>query len=166
MKPTSAPSFFSIARYLGCITFIALGSLFLYQGNKSLAWNRINDWPAAEGTVEKAILQQSYSKGGSSFRPCISCRYFVDGKEYHCENLDESVTPRTFSQTRDAQAIMQKFSKGRKVQVFYDPKDPSSAVLRRFNPSGSYQSMGLGAFAIICGLAFFILFGRVSKPQK
>ncbi len=163
MKPITALSFFPVARYLGCITFIVVGCVFLYQGSESLSWQRINDWPSTEGVVEKAILQQVYSKDGSSYRPRILYRYTVDGKEHQGDKFDMSDTPRTFSQARDAQSIMHEFAKGKKVPVFYDPKDPSFAVLRRFSPSGSYQSIGLGVFALICGIFIFIFFGRSPK---
>jgi hypothetical protein len=84
-------------------------------------------WPQAIGVITSSYLQVGYFKRRKSYLPEIRYRYQVGPTEY-------SGSRRSFNTVHLAtqaasQRVIDAYPVGKTVAVFYDPKDPASALL-------------------------------------
>jgi hypothetical protein len=84
--------------------------------------------------------------------PDIRYEYEVNGQRYESAQLD--VTGR-FGGTpgRVAQALM-RYEPGQKVRVYYDPEDPSRAVLETSVDASLYFRIAFGVVIAFLGFSF------------
>ena len=83
-------------------------------------------WPSASGTVVESELRSR--RRGSSRRiyyPHIVYSYNVMGQAY----MGKRIGPGKYSGTTTAREIVAKYPSGASVEVYYDPQNPSEAVL-------------------------------------
>ncbi|MCB0337893.1 MAG: DUF3592 domain-containing protein [Bdellovibrionales bacterium] len=105
------------------------GVSFLYDGLS------LGGWPAVTGTVKEVTLRTDVTRTTKSsplvrrFYPSISYRYTVEGIEYESERYQLGTTHEKFEERNDARTAAQKFVVGADIPVYYDPSNPSSAVL-------------------------------------
>src|SRR3569623_562734 len=79
------------------------------------------------GTVEDSQLNvSSDSEGGSSYTPVIQYRYWAGGQEYHGAKWRLGMTSNMKSQST---ALVNAHPAGSRITIYYDPADPSRAVL-------------------------------------
>ena len=84
----------------------------------------------------------------------ITYRYVVGGKKYTCSRLSigEDLG------NDDVAGKLERYPKGRMVEVFYDPAKPGKAVLERGLPEGCAKA-GLYAVALVLGIIAFFGYG-------
>ena len=108
--------FMSLLLFLGQIWSI-------YQGVQS------KKWPTAEGIVIQSYVR--ISPGGDSgdiYEPRISYGYSISGKPYESNSISYKQNPNTTSRG-PADNVISKYPKGSRVRVYYDPDNPTNAVL-------------------------------------
>jgi hypothetical protein len=89
-------------------------------------------WPKSQGVViDNAIITKRTPKGRQSYVPVLQYIYQANHRMIQGSNIHHSSTPR-FLQQEKAQQMLENYPPGRKVWVFFNPKDPEEAVLEQF----------------------------------
>jgi hypothetical protein len=111
-------------------------------------------WPSAQGRITKSDLvvkEKRVGKLGKSSRKrkmryaSIEYRYQVDGIKYKSNRV-------TFGMSESADELVAEYPYNSSVSVYYDPTDPSSAVL--LPEESSYTFIFIGAIFIGIGAVF------------
>ncbi len=117
---------FGIIFSLVALIFISIGA--------ALAWNqhhKITSYLPVTATVLSKTIESHTSTDSdghtsTTYKPIVMYEYEVNGMKYKCG----TVQPIDMSSGHGwAQEIINKFTKGQKVEVFYDPEDPNSAFI-------------------------------------
>ena len=99
-------------------------------------------WSEARGEITRAAIDESCDSDGCSYKPLIEYKYDVYGKEYHSKRFAFGYAMSGFCFL--AEMIYNKYKNHPMVTVYYNPKNPKSAVLLR----------GVRIFQLV-NLAFF-----------
>ncbi len=122
-------------------------------------------WMAAQGTVVSARVSQVSTPQGFLYAPDVTYSYRLGGQEYsgHAITFNDTQTDNEAA----AAHVVQAYPRGKVVDVYVDPADPTHAVLLRSIAPGrmflvaiAVPAMFLGAFLL--GLAL----GRVGKVRE
>jgi hypothetical protein len=151
---------------LGLATAV-FGVYFIFYGNEAASW------PETQGTVVAAAvrtrtssrLSQSPSQRDRSrqFYPFITYRWTVNGQTYTGSRyrIGANADGYYFDEREKAQEEVDRQRPGSAIPVFYDPDDPSAAVLLPDASGGIYVPLPLGLLM----LAFGVL-GVKAVPTK
>jgi len=148
------------------LVFIAIGSgLLFYARRVSAKAQQSLSWPTTDGAIShSAVLQQmgqtSSSTNAANYKADVTYRYKVQGRDYSSERI----TLADFSSSGGrAQGIVDRYPDGAPVTVYYNPVDPSDAVLERGSTSGIAVLCVIGGIFAAAGLLFLVgsLTGRV-----
>ena len=146
------------------VPFVLLGTAFLFIGGLTLSkGDATHSWLSVQGKITVASSVDKRQSSGSqsstwSYYPYWEYEYTVAGQRFTSHQIREGEGSRGHN-TREAadQAAVSRFPVGTQVTVFYDPEDPSSAVLfRGASPGGVHLLVGTGLFLIALG--FFLTF--------
>lgn len=115
-------------------------------------------WPSTKGVIlsSKVKAPPAPSSTGSGRNravhvPRISYRYSVNGREY----VDNRPTIGKVNGKGDSEKLVARFPKGAKVTVYYNPEDPSRAVLVR--GMGGRNPFWIGVPLVVAlGLIFIV----------
>ena len=116
-------------------------------------------WPSTDGEIEHAatLYQTSRSPSGglsATYKADIAYRYQVNGKDYS----SSAITLLDVSSTAGrAQSVVDRYPDRSKVQVFYNPDDPSDAVLEPGSSTGLVCLYVVSAMFSIGGLFFLVM---------
>ena len=108
-----------------------LASLVMIVGimsnKESLRWLFIN--PSAYDKTEGTILSSNIGGGGvwGAWRFDVTYKYMIGGQKFISNRVHfgyQAMSDRSY-----AQAYVDKYFVGKKVRVYYDPRDPSQSVL-------------------------------------
>ena len=120
-------------------------------------------WPSVSGevvsargsvktvTTHHATYDENEDKTEKRNFARITYKYVVGGKQYTCSRLSigEDLG------NDDVQAKLERYPKGRVVEVFYDPAKPGKAVLERGLPKGCGKAGLYGVALVIAIIAVF-----------
>ena len=85
------------------------------------------EWPPTNGAITASNLQVRYFRGTKGYYAAIRYRYRVADRDYEGDQISFN---RVHAATADAwQKVIDEYPVGKDVKVFYDPKNPSTAVL-------------------------------------
>jgi hypothetical protein len=154
------PVYFVIAALAFCLagTSVHCGAAKVVQGRASA------EWPAVEGQIVTSRIRKETSRGsGGYYRAMIAYRYEVAGKAYEGDRLrfvadarrDLATDSESFGDRREAEYFLQRYARGSRVPVYYDPEDPARAVLIKGEIGGQHASIVVGT--ILCGLGLLYL---------
>lgn len=135
-------SLFSIAAALAGTALVALSLWLRARSSQS------RQWPSVEGTVLASRVDDTHLE---FMKPVLRYQYAVDGRSY----VGFRVAFSGYGISRQSMArLVQPYSLGQQVRVFYDPGNPASAVLdnRGHSDWGYWLLFGLG----FCALAFYL----------
>lgn len=146
------------------VVFLAIGlSVTFYAGLPRLNQARASaSWPKTSGVVKESSVasQRSSSRFGrraskrkrnrKTYRAEICFQYEVEGRQYLSEQI--SAAGNSYSSAARANRIASKYSKGKQVDVFYNPNDPTIAMLEPGVTGGSFIILGLGLLLSVIGL--------------
>ncbi|MFI5014415.1 MAG: DUF3592 domain-containing protein [Hyphomicrobiales bacterium] len=128
---------------LACIA-IAVGGVFAFvQMRKRLHESAL--WPTTAGTITSSAVTQEESTSrddegrettATKYRADIRFAYKVGGREFHSSQWKWGWTS-LYADSMGAQAIVAAHPQGRSVRVYYDPKEPETAVLEPGNKQGT-----------------------------
>lgn len=158
------------------VFFIIFGLVFLCAGSGALiASNRTrleySGFDSVEGHVLHAGLKShSGNKGSTLYAPCIAYAYEVGGRKY--ENDRYSAIESSSSNRRREQDIVNGYTPGASVTVYYSPDNPAKSCL--VEPNGNSQVATvvalLGVFVVaglfLIGVGVHALLPRRNKISK
>lgn len=93
-------------------------------------------WPGVQGTVVSAKVVERRRRGGPSFRPAIEYDYTINGTAHRSDRYRVIDNWRKTSQAAD---IVARHPPGAAITVYYNPSDPTRAVL---SPGGAWGDTG------------------------
>ena len=145
------------------LVFIAIGTGMLYYARRvSAKAQQSLSWPSTEGVIShSAVLLQTQQTSGSNnavtYKADVAYRYKVRGRDYSSARI----TLADFSSSGGrAQGIVNRYPDGAPVTVYYNPVDPSDAVLERGGTAGIGVLYIIGGVFAVAGVLF--LFGSVT----
>lgn len=110
------------------LNVIFLGIIFFMR--KRMA--AVSQWPSTMGAVNTSYLERrSSSDGGSTNYPVVQYSYQVGGRAYQ----GMKVAPGPEVGGTGAGKVVARYPAGAQVMVFYNPQDPSDAVLETKAPA-------------------------------
>ncbi|WP_164021548.1 DUF3592 domain-containing protein [Pyxidicoccus trucidator] len=132
---------------------------------------RTADWPTTEGTIRSSTVtsrevapinaETSYDDDAPKpapqilYRPEVEYTYTVDGQSYTGTSLGKDVVE--VSSKQHAQAHAARYPRGTPAKVFYDPEDPSQAVLEPGVQATSWAVPGAGIASIAVATAMYFV---------
>ena len=146
------PSLFSLV-------FIAIGGTIIRYAIKMAGKARLSaSWPSTEGEIaHSAVLYQTdttANHGTATYKADIAYRYKVAGASYSSSRI--SLVDFASTSNR-AQSIAQRYPDKARVQVYYNPSDPTDAILEPGNTGGvNFLYLVGGGFAA-AGVFFMIM---------
>ena len=155
------------------LAFAAAGGFLIYQTIQSRKKADASQaWPSTLGQVTEARVSRHTSTDADgdtseSFTPLVRYRFQVAGQEYEGKKITFGFQ-QSFSNQAKAQAALETFPVGRQVSVYYDPNNPSDAVLER-KAGGSTLGLVLGIIFLVISLCLgcpgltFALLGAFSS---
>ena len=113
---------------IGC-TFLLMNAIFLgIILSTQRKMNAIQGWSSTMGTVSNSYLEsRRSSKGGSVSYPVVQYSYQAGGQSYQ----GTKIAPGMEVGGTGAGKVVGRYPIGAQVMVFYDPQDPTDAVLER-----------------------------------
>lgn len=139
-----------------------MGMLFFVLGCVIPVMQAINSrgWRETPCTITSSELEISSDSDGTSYAPKIKYRYSLDGGEF---NGDRYSFFKLSAGRKWAQSIVDRYPVGTTVKCFYDPQQPSQAVLDR--SMGIYPIVvgGFTMLFVIVGLG--VIFFGFRTPQ-
>ena len=91
----------------------------------------VSQWPSTMGVVQMSTIEQRSSDDGYTDYPVVQYSYQVGGQSYQSMKL----APGPEVGGSGARNIVAKYPAGAQVMVFYNPQNPSDAVLERKAPA-------------------------------
>jgi Protein of unknown function (DUF3592) len=120
-------------------------------------------WPMTQGRITSSdvvteVEQNSDDKGRQRmtkrFRVALQFAYRVGGREYYSSHWNWGWTALHGDRSK-AEAVAAKYPSGSEVPVYYDPAEPTTAVLDPTNRSGVAAPLWVGIFLILASAVFF-----------
>jgi hypothetical protein len=126
------PTFFLAAGIIIFVLFILnvvfLGIIF-FTRRKMAA---VSQWPSTMGTVMMSTIElRSSSEGGSTEYPVVQYSYQVSEQGYQ----GMKIAPGPEIGGSGARKVVERYQPGSQVMVFYNPQNPSDAVLEKKAPA-------------------------------
>lgn len=114
----------------------------------------VSQWPSTMGSVIASRLEQrSSSEGGYTNYPVVQYSYQVSGQAYQSYKL----APGPEVGGTGAGKVVARYPVGAQVMVFYNPQNPSEAVLETKAPAQWLMWLMLILFdCVLCGVIPFI----------
>lgn len=106
---------------------VFLGILFFMRRRMAA----VSQWHSTMGTVVNSYLERRHSNNGSTNYPVVQYSYQVGGRTYQSAKL----APGPEVGGTGAGRVVEKYPAGAQVMAFYDPQNPSDAVLERKAPA-------------------------------
>src|SRR5215208_3951967 len=128
------------------LNVVFLGIIFFMRRKMAT----VSQWPSTMGTVMMSrIEQRSSSEGGYTDYPVVQYSYQVGGQAY--QNYKLAPGPEVGGS--GAGKIVGRYPAGAQVMVFYNPQNPSDAVLERKAPAQWLMWLLLVIFdCALCGI--------------
>ena len=142
---------------IGCtaviLNLIFLGIIF----NTQRKMNAVKTWPSAMGTVTTSYLEhrRSSNNKGSVNYPVVQYSYQVGGQRYE----GSKIAPGMEVGGTGAGKVVERYPAGAQVMVFYNPQNPSDAVLETKAPAQWVMWLVLLFIDLmLCGMAGLFAF--------
>ncbi len=124
---------------------VVFGGFGIYKYNIG---KESESWPKVSGEVTSSTLSRTTSDGKTKYAPSVKYNFKVDGADYTGNEIS-LVT--SYSKKTKADAVLDKYPSGKKVDVYYDPVDPSRSILEPGMTASVYYIL---AAALACILLF------------
>lgn len=161
---------------MGRFLLAALGALFLLVGGGVMLWigkptldaaKASTTWPTVDGTVTESRVETKKSNErneGPSYRAVVIYDYKVNDESYTSERIwfGSEVSTSKRAQMRE---VVDQFPEGQQTTVYYDPEDPSEAVLQPGAFFTSYFMIIFGAVFAVPGLISLLIAIFIMKPK-
>jgi hypothetical protein len=128
------------------LNVIFLGIIFFMRRRMAT----VSQWPSTMGAVNSSYLERrSSSEGGSTNYPVVQYSYQVGGQAYQ----GMKIAPGPEVGGTGAGKVVARYPAGAQVMVFYNPQNPSDAVLETKAPAQWLMWLILVIFdCVLCGV--------------
>jgi hypothetical protein len=160
---------------LGLGGFLTLAGAALLMFGISFLYTAIasRNWPTAAGTVQKVAVVSELSSSGTTraytYHYTVTYDYKVDEQTYGGDRYSlgtGSTASKRYQERSKALTTGKKtYPVGSAVAVYYDPKDPASAILEPGANFGTYVPLVMGLVTFPGGLALLMLSLRTLRSQ-
>jgi hypothetical protein len=139
---------FAVVMIVAGLTVLGWGAIELKRAHVS------STWPSTTATVIRASVreqdQRQENETGASYYPTIQYAYSALGEHFIGERIAfGGVAAGSLSQARQ---ILDQYPTGKLVTVYYDPNDPSAAVLKAGYRLPAYLAAAVGLVFLAGGL--------------
>jgi hypothetical protein len=169
---------YNLTFYLGLVGLLIGLGLFNAMGSFGLKMNASQKWPSTNGTIiyryiNSHVLYEKDSRGVltpyTEYCLAIGYRYHVEGIDLTADKL-ELGSECDRNSTWASEAVAQ-YKAGEPVVVYYNPKRPSEAILRKIQWSGTDNFMlVMDLVAIIlpslAAMLFAMIFGLLNRLRQ
>jgi hypothetical protein len=144
----------------GIIVFVLfiLNAIFLaviYFMRKKMA--EVSQWPSTMGTVMMSTIDRRSSSDGYTDYPVVQYSYQIGGQMYQSTKL----APGPEIGGTGAGKVVARYPAGAQVMVFYNPQNPSDAVLEKKAPAQWLMWLLLVIFdCVLCGVVPIMWFAQ------
>lgn len=116
---------------LFCLVFFLAGAGFFVPFFAVPGWQAVESlsWPSAPATVLESGVESHAGDDSTTYSVRVLYRYQVDGRTYHSNRYD--FVTGSSSGYDGKRAIVERIPPGSETECFYDPRQPSRAVLSR-----------------------------------
>lgn len=113
-------------------------------------------WPFIPGMITVSEVKQSASTDEDgyttySYFPHVEYSYTVNGQIFSGKQIAFGAT-RGYNSSQNAQAQLGKYPLNASIWVFYNPQNPSEAVLERAESSGNKTSLIIGIILMVLSI--------------
>lgn len=150
-------------------SFALAGALFLVTGIRHLnrGWTS-EAWPSVTGTIVSSDVQavsrrDSDGHSDTNYRVVVRYTYNVLDEEYTGTRIRFGAISHNEHST--AQEEKRCYPSGKRVEVFYDPESPSTAVLTKGVGGGVWVTIGLGGVFVVIGMILFVYLPRAMAKR-
>lgn len=158
---------------LGGVFFLVGAGLGLFLGLPTISDAKASkSWPKVDGIVIESRVEMRRSSGGANgrnngptYKAIVVYDYKVDDQPHSCDRIwfGSDISTSNRGQMRDT---VKQYPEGKTIQVYYDPENPSEAVLQ---PGAFFSSYFMvifgGVFAFVGGIILLVaIFGMGRKP--
>ena len=128
-----------------------------------LHWKSAQSWPSSDAQIVSSEMEISLVKQSTSYEAKFDYTFHVDGQDWNGSQYGFFV----FSGSKEAsKELVNRFPVGATTKVFYNPKQPSDAVMDRSLGPAVWFSIGPIAIMIIGSVILLLGFrGRVAIPD-
>jgi len=139
----------AIVLVLFLLNAIFLGVIFFMRRRMAT----VSQWPSTMGTVMMSRVESRSSSDGYTDYPVVQYSYQVGGQAYQSYKL----APGPEVGGTGAGKVVARYPAGAQVMVFYNPQNPSEAVLETKAPAQWLMWLMLILFdCVLCGVIPFI----------
>ncbi len=121
-------------------------------------------WPSVQGVILDSRIAINHGDDSTTYGADVSYRYAVEGHKYKGDKVTVSEMS-TSSQTR-ASKIVQRYPIGKKVPVYYNPKESEDSVLETGLSDGSWLLPGIGLLFFIVPLIILIITEKSNRKEN
>ncbi len=139
------------------LALAAFGVYFIFEGGEAKHWAR------TEGTIVSVTVRTDTPGAGiqgrtraareRSYRyyPSITYRWNTEGRTYTGSRYQLGTTHNKYETREDAVVAASSYRNGAGIEVFYDPENPSQAVLVNTASVGVFVPLPLGLLMVLIG---------------
>jgi hypothetical protein len=145
--------------------FVLVGiGVMVYMLNQAYIGHFSKGWPQANGHIRSGKIE-IYSDESTYYRPEIEYTFTVKGEKYSGENI--GLIMQGYNTEKEAQNILDTYSIGKQVTVYYDPQDPNMSLLEPGVPGDAWLFAGFGLFFALMG-GVFVMIGifKIGKMES
>lgn len=138
----------------------ATGALIAFPGLRVILRERASRrWPKAPGVVLSSSYEAAdgtsrdahgYDVTSTTFTPVVEYEYTVDGRTFRGRRI--ALRSLSTSSPDAVKRCIDRYRSGARVEVFYDPADPSSAFLETGASVGAVFLTAFGGLFLFLGL--------------
>lgn len=162
-KTSGCGNFVYLIIFIAGAAWLGLTLYSMQQAKQSASW------PSTTGKVDRTWVEESSSTDDEghvdySYTPHVRYAYTVDGTQYTSERISFGAVT-SYGSDSSARSHLSQYPPGGELQVFYDPADPSKAVLLREAHGSTVSLIGSGVLLLISifgGVG--ALFQRIRRP--
>jgi hypothetical protein len=131
---------------------MAIMGFFKYQeAQESISW------PRTDGIVKSSSVRNDLDSKQNGYTPNVVYEYKVANVTYTSDRMELNTAPTNNKSA--VRVLVHKYPVGSKVTVYYNPEDPSKALLSPGGISNGLTSIIVGlTLAVGCGIAFFKMY--------
>lgn len=128
-----------------------------------LHWKNAQSWPSADAQIVSSEIEISQAKQSTSYEAKFDYAFDVDGQNWNGSEYGFFV----FSGSEEAsKTLVNRFPVGATTTIFYNPQQPSDAVMDRSLGPAVWFSIGPIAMTIIGIVVLWLGFrGRIAIPD-
>ena len=123
---------FPLSFGLGSMIFLGVGLWMINKGMQSENWDKGTATITSseiEKTESRSKDAQGFTRTSTSFSVRVTYAYTVEGSNYEGNTVGFGTM--SHNERSDAQEELKSYPKGKTIDVYYDPENPSDSVLKK-----------------------------------